>query len=85
MDRSMSLNLIDSYWGLLKNLSADVKLKLIAKLSDSLVKEGDENQSSDVAEQFYGAWKDDKTAEELIKEVRDSRILGTRRIETLAF
>lgn len=44
MERSMSLNLVDSYWNLLKNLSTDMKLKLISKLSDSLIKENKESE-----------------------------------------
>ena len=33
-----NINLIETYFGLLKNLSADSKLELIAKLSNSLKK-----------------------------------------------
>ncbi|MCD8094311.1 MAG: hypothetical protein LUF01_16485 [Bacteroides sp.] len=83
MERSMSLNLVDSYWDLLKNLSTDMKLKLISKLSDSLIKENKESEHEDSFDKFYGAWKDDKEAEELIDEIRSSRTFGKRCIETL--
>ena len=52
----MALNTVDNYWNLLKNLSNDVKLELIAKLSNSLVRKGKEQPIS--ASRFYRVWKD---------------------------
>lgn len=80
MERNISLNITDSYWDLLKNLNKDIKLKLIAKLTDSLLNEEKTKAPANLADKYYGAWKDDSSAEELIDKIRDSRILGTRQI-----
>jgi len=63
--------LIDNYYGLLSSLSKENKIKLIAKLSDSIVEEATENEN--LVDKFFGAFKSEKSAEELIKEIRDSR------------
>ncbi len=59
-----TLNLENSYWDLLKNLSADMKQKLIVRLSESLSSKSD-NECTNLADKYYGAWKDNKSAEEL--------------------
>ena len=63
--------LIDNYYGLLSGLSKENKIKLIAKLSDSIVEEATENEN--LVDKFFGAFESEKSAEELIKEIRDSR------------
>lgn len=82
MKTDTSLSLIDSYWSLLKDLSADIKLKLIARLSSSIVEDKAKEECNDLADKFYGAWKEDKSAEELINEIRNSRVVGTRQLES---
>ena len=72
--------IIDGYIRLLDNLSPTNKLDLISKLTLSV--------KSDIAEKkksFYkafGAWDSKQTAEELIKEIRNSRTFN-RQIEEL--
>ena len=63
--------LIDNYFGLLSSLSRENKLKLIAKLSNSIIDEDSENEN--IVDKFFGAFKSEKNAEELIKEIRESR------------
>ncbi|MDD4190512.1 MAG: hypothetical protein PHI28_04225 [Mangrovibacterium sp.] len=63
--------LIDNYFGLLRSLSRENKIKLIAKLSNSIVDEVSEKEN--VIDRFFGAFKSDKSAEEIIKGIRDSR------------
>jgi predicted metal-binding transcription factor (methanogenesis marker protein 9) len=63
--------LIDNYFGLLSSLSKENKLKLIAKLSNSIIDEDSENEN--IVDKFFGAFKSEKNAEELIKEIRESR------------
>ena len=63
--------LIDNYFGLLRSLSRENKIKLIAKLSNSIVDEVSEKKN--VIDRFFGAFKSDKSAEEIIKGIRDSR------------
>ncbi|MGV8136577.1 MAG: hypothetical protein AB2L20_15315 [Mangrovibacterium sp.] len=71
--------LIDNYFGLLRNLSRENKIKLIAKLSNSIVDEVSEKEN--VIDRFFGAFKSDKSAEEIIKDISDSRRFN-RKIES---
>ena len=67
----INTKLIDSYAGLLKNLSASNKLDLIARLTQSLKVEMDQKKSN-----FYkafGAWDQDESADELITSLRGAR------------
>ena len=74
-----SINMADNYLGLLSSLSDDMKLRIINKLSEALIKKKDKTVS---ITKSFGAWNDDRSAEEIIKEIRDSRVLGTRKIES---
>ena len=70
----------DYYFDFLRNLNADSKLYLISKLSLSLM---EEKQSSRVSLQsLFGAYESDETAEEIIANIRASRV-SNRTIETL--
>ncbi len=71
--------LLDSYIGLLDNLSTSNKLDLIFKLSNS-VKNNLKKKKSSIKKAF-GAFESEKTAEEIIEEIRNSR-LSTRVIES---
>lgn len=70
MKTSTSTSLIDNYFGLLNGLSKENKLRLIAKLSNSVADEVVENEN--VVDKFFGAFKSDKSAEEIIKEIREN-------------
>ncbi len=63
--------MIDNYFGLMRGLSKDYKIKIIAKLSNSIVEDLSENER--LIDKFYGALKTNKSAEEIITEIRDSR------------
>lgn len=70
----IALNTTNNYWNLLKFLSDDIKLALIAKLSNSLVAKSKEKTTS--ASDFYGVWKDsdfNMSSDELVKEIKASR------------
>jgi hypothetical protein len=62
---------IDNYYGLLISLSREDKIKLIAKLSKSIVDEVSEKEN--VVDKYFGAFLSDKSAEEIIKEILESR------------
>lgn len=66
-----NISLIDNYFGLLSGLNQENKITLIEKLSNSISEEVlvEEN----VVDRFFGAFKSEKSAEELIKEIRESR------------
>jgi hypothetical protein len=78
MKSDASTILIDNYFGLLSSLSRENKIKLIAKLSNSIVDEVPEKEN--VVDRFFGAFKSDKSAEEIINGIRESRTFN-RKIE----
>ena len=61
----------DNYFGLLNGLSKENKLRLIAKLSNSMADEVFKNE--DRIDKYFGAFISDKSAQEIIKEIRESR------------
>lgn len=63
-----------SYWKILRNLGVNVKKDLILLLVDS-IPETKPDSPENWADKFYGAWQDDKSPEELINQIRESRIL----------
>ena len=66
----------NTYWEMLKDLSSDIKLELIAKLSASLLVRDDAADSSNWTSEFVGRWEDDKTTEEIIEDIRGARTLN---------
>jgi len=78
--KSIDINttLIDGYLLLLNNLSANNKLDLISKLTESVKADIGERKNS-----FYksfGAWESKQTSDEIIAEIRNSRT-SNRQIE----
>ena len=71
--------IVDGYIGLLTNLSPSDKLDLISKLTE-LVKTDLNNKKSSFKKSF-GAFESEKSAEEIIDEIRNSRI-SNRQIES---
>lgn len=71
--------MIDNYFVLMRGLSNEFKIKLIAKLSNSMLEESTENER--LVDKFYGAFVSKKSAEELIDEIKVSRSFN-RKIET---
>jgi predicted metal-binding transcription factor (methanogenesis marker protein 9) len=78
MKANNSTILIDNYFGLLRSLSKENKLRLIDKLSKSIVDEAAKDEN--LADKFFGAFKSEKSAEDIITEIRNSRTF-TRTIE----
>jgi len=74
----INITLIDGYLQMLDNLSPSDKLDLISKLTDS-VKSDIKNKKSSFKEAF-GAFESEKSADEIINEIRRSRTF-TRQIE----
>jgi len=73
---NLKFNLIDSYLRLLDNLSSDNKLELISKLSDSLKSSKKSVNKTPVdksLDDLYGAFVMDKSSNDLIKEIKNSR------------
>jgi hypothetical protein len=72
--------IINSYLGLLKNLSPSSKLDLISKLTQS-VKSDIKSQRNNL-KMAFGAWDQEENADELVDAIRNSRLFN-RKIEEL--
>lgn len=68
------------YWDMLKDLSSDIKLELISKLSASLLAKDDASDTSNWTSEFVGRWEDNRTAEEVVDDIRGART-SNREIE----
>jgi len=75
------IDIAENIFRMVKNLSADVKLELISKISDSL-KEPTKERKDDSWKNLFGAWESEESAEEIIEEIRASRYTN-RQIEDL--
>lgn len=72
------IDIEDNFFGMIKNLSADEKRKLIKKINESLEEELPENSWK----VLYGAWQSEDSAEKIINDIRGSRHYN-RQIEDL--
>ncbi|MEO6833442.1 MAG: hypothetical protein ABI378_12735 [Chitinophagaceae bacterium] len=77
---AQQLSLAAYYIGFLKNLNSDSKLDIISQLSQSLKEKTTSNQVS--LEALFGAYKSEETADEIIAELRASRVFN-RNIDSL--
>ncbi len=75
----INTKLVDGYADLLDNLSPDNKLDLISKLTTSVKSDLTNKKSS--FKKAFGAFDSKKSAEEIIDEIRNSRVF-TRQIES---
>lgn len=75
----INTTLIDSYFTLLKNLSADNKLELIAKLSKSLktTKKSKENSWKSL----FGALELDQSADDFVEDLKKERKFSRKSID----
>ena len=76
----LNTTLIDSYYTLLKSLSPNNKLELIARLSKSM-KTSKKRDKEISLESLYGSWESDQTADELIAELKSARHFTRNREE----
>ena len=61
----------DNYFGLIRNLSPEIKLDLIEKLSNTL--KSDLITKRNPLMDAFGAWESKKSAEDIINEIQNSR------------
>lgn len=65
---------IEKYFGFLLRLDNKSKKKLIIKLTESI----EEKRKPNIKlKDLSGAWEDSKSSDEIIKEIRDSRVNKT--------
>jgi hypothetical protein len=62
---------IDKYFGFLFNLDTLSKKRLIVKLTESI--EEKDKKDFDL-NSLFGAWEDSRTSEEIINDIRNSRV-----------
>lgn len=69
-----------TYWNLIKNVSYEVKIRLITLLSESLLTEAVDmpqehgsDKTNKFLKKFYGSWRDGESAEEIIRKINDRR------------
>ena len=78
MGLSLTDKAIDKYFGFLSRLDNGSKKKLIIKLTESIEGKGKSNvRLKDLA----GAWIDSRDSDEIIKEIRNSRVHKQDNIE----
>jgi len=75
----LSITLIDGYLGLLKNLSPDNKLELIARLSKSM--KSTKKAKADSLKSLYGAFISEQSADDLIEDIKKARTFNRKRAE----
>lgn len=76
---TINSKIVEDYLGMLQNLSTSNKLDLIAKLTASVKSDLKPKKSN--FKKAFGAFESSKSAEEIIEEIRESRVLN-RRIES---
>ena len=73
------ITLTNNYWGMLRNLNDDVKLRLASLLTASVAEPRTKTASEKdsltraMVNKYAGAWKDDRTSDEIISEIYSSR------------
>jgi hypothetical protein len=77
---SIAINkkLLDSHFRFLKNLDTASKKRLIVRLTESI----ETSTKKDNLDKLFGAWKDSRSADEIIEDIRNSRV-NSREIEDL--
>jgi hypothetical protein len=78
MNRTTNINIADGYLRLLDNLELNSKLDIISRLTLSIKAK---NRSESAFKKSFGAFQSEQTAEEIIDEIRSSRVFN-RQIET---
>lgn len=68
---AISNKILDKYFGYLKNLDNKTKKSLIIKLTKSI--ETKSKKDFDL-NSIFGAWEDDRSSDEIITEIRNSRV-----------
>lgn len=78
-----SINFEDNYFSLLNSLKDETKLRLIKKLTDSLLEKkvtvNTEAAKDEALRQLAGIWKDDEDADKIAREILNSRTSGKTR------
>ena len=71
MSIALTNRTIDKFFGFLTKLDIVSKKRLIIKLTESIE---DKNRRKLDLRSLYGAWSDSKNSDDIIREIRDSRV-----------
>ena len=74
------MDLVDTYYSLLKDLSPNSKLELIVRLSKSL-KSSKKAKKEVSLKSLYGSWVSEETADEIIANLKNARNFNRNREE----
>lgn len=77
MGLALSNNIMGRYFSFLTKLDNITKKQLIIKLTESLEIENKEDFD---LKSLCGAWEDDRSSDEIIKDIRNSRVEKTNTI-----
>ena len=74
---------VSRYWDMIKDISSEEKLNLISLLSNSMLSEkhNTAKPKDGWASRFVGAWKDSRSAEEIMNDIRSARTNNTFDLE----
>lgn len=75
----INIKLIETYFGLLKNLSHDSKQELIARLTNSM--KTAKKVKTDSFRSLYGAFISEHSAEDLIDDIKNARNFNRERVK----
>ncbi|MBT9314521.1 hypothetical protein [Leptothoe spongobia] len=78
--KTSNSQVLNNYWGLIKNLHISWKLDLIERLTQSIRQ--NLSQGPNTMKNAFGAWQSAQSAEQIIQELRNSRNTN-RQIEEL--
>ena len=59
--------------GMLKNLDSDIELGPMKQFSASLLAKDNTPDASNWTSEFAGRWEDDRTADEVVEDIRGAR------------
>jgi hypothetical protein len=79
MSVSLSIKSIEKYFSFLFKLDSRTKEKLIEKLKSSI--KDDEKKVSSQSVSYFGSWEDDKSSDEIISHIRESRVDRSENLE----
>ena len=73
-------NIVDAYSGLFEGLDVTTKSKIIENLSDS-IKRSENTRDGDEFFKAFGAFESEKSAEEIINDIKSSRTFHKKDIK----
>ena len=73
---ALSNMIVENHFRFLKNLDIASKKRLIVKLIETI----DKPQNTDKLDKLFGAWKDSRDADEIVDDIRKSRV-NSRELE----